>query len=312
MNLDLSSAMKFDVFSAMKLDLFAAPTVSMSLEGYTLRLLETRGRRVQMWANIPLIPGLVKGGMIRDPGALGQVIGDTFKAGGISKRKVFCALNVPQAVSRIFMVPRANSAELAKAVDKELRRLLPAAREDSYIYWQPVQSNSQTQQQVYALTVPKEPLLTMVSALKVAGIRPYSMDLRTHALARSVNQKDAILANLESNSADVVIIVDDIPVMTRSVHLGDEPSAITAAQERLLGELTRSLSFYNDTNRANALPPTVPIYLTGDLASDPDLVAPVESATGHPVSSPELPLQGPDDFPSSQYMVNIGLALKEL
>ncbi len=304
--------MMLERLSPSVLDLLPGSTISMSLEGWTLRLLQTRGRRVLMWANIPLSPGLLKDGVVNDPMALGQVIGDTFKAGGLSRRKVVCAVNVPQAVSRILTVPMLKAANLARAVAIEIRRLLPAAQQDSFVHWHPVEGRSLTQQQIYVLTVPKEPVLAMVSALKAGGIQPNSMDLRTLALARSVNQKDAILANLEANSADVVLIVDDIPVMMRSIYLGDEPSSIASAQDRLLGELSRSLSFYNDTNRANPLAPTVPVYLTGDLASDPDLVAPVEDVTGHPVSTPEPPVVCPADFPASQYMVNIGLALKEL
>lgn len=294
------------------LGLFSASSIALSLEGWTLRLLETRGRQVLMWANIPVSPGLVKGGVVVDPEALGRVIGEAFKGGRLSRRKVLCALNAPQAVSRLLTVPKAQGVNLARVVEREVRRLFPSASEDSFMYWQAVAGKAMSQQQVCVLTVPKEPLLAMASALRAAGIRPQSMDLRTLALARSVNQKDAILANLESNSVDVVIVVDDIPVLIRSIHLGEEPVPIATAQNRLLDELTRTISFYNDSNRANPLAPTLPIFLTGDLAADPDLVAPVEDSTGHPVWPLEPPLECPPDFPSSQYMVNIGLALKGL
>lgn len=288
------------------------PIISLSIEGWTLRVMETRGRRIVMWANIPLSSELIREGLIADANGLGKIIGETIKAGGLSKRRVVCAVNVPHAVPRMFTVPKDQGANLANVVDRELHRQIPAAKEDSFVYWQAVEGKSQTQQQIYSLTVPKEPLLTMLASLKVAGVRPYSMDLRTLALARSINQKDAILANLEANTADVVLIVDDIPVMMRSIYLGDEPASITSAQDRLLGELSRSLSFYNDTNRANPLAPTVPIYLTGELAGDSDLVQPVKNLTGHPVSVLDPPMEYPPDFPGSLFMVNIGLALKEL
>jgi len=189
--------------------------------------------------------------------------------------------------------------------------VLPAASQESFVYWQPVDGSAETQQ-VYVVAVPKEPLLAMVNTLKVAGIRPYSMDLRVLALARSVNRKDAILANLESNTADVAVVANDIPVLMRSMYLGDEPVGMAEAQDRLVRELARTIDFYNDNNRSNPLPPTVPVYLTGDLASDPDLITPVESSTGHPVSPLEPPMECPPDFPASQFMVNVGLALKEL
>lgn len=294
------------------LGLFATSTVTLSLEGWTLRLLETRGHQVLMWANIPLTPSLMRNGVVSDATALGQMIGDAFRTGRLSRRKVICALNEPQAVSRILTVPKTKGVNLAKVVDREVRRLMPTAQEDGYLYWQAMESKAQTQQRVYVLTVRKEPLVALVAALKVAGIRPYRMDLRALALARSINQKDAILANLEVNCVDVVVVVEDVPALMRSIYLGDEPVPLATAQDRLLSELSRTISFYNDTNRSNPLAPTLPIYLAGDLGGDPDLVAPVEEVTGHPVAVVEPPLEYPPEFPPSRYMVNIGLALKEL
>lgn len=288
------------------------PIISLSIEGWTLRVMETRGRRIVMWANIPLSSELIREGLVADANGLGKIIGETFKAGGLSKRRVVCAVNVPHAVPRMFTVPKDQGANLANVVDREIHRQLPAVQEDSFVYWQAVGGKSQTQQQIYLLTVPKEPLLMMLTSLKVAGVRPYSMDLRTLALARSINQKDAILANLEANTADVVISVNDIPVFMRSVSLGEEPAPTTVAQTRLLSELNRTLSFYNDTNRANPLVSAVPIFLTGELAGDSDLVQLVEDLTGHPVSVLDPPMEYPPDFPGNQFMVNIGLALKEL
>jgi len=277
-----------------------------------LRVLETRGRQVELWANIPFSPGFIKNGVVADAAGLGQVIGSTFKTAKLSRRKVMCALNVPQAQSRVITVPKAKGVRPDKIIDREIRRQLPAAQDNCFTYWQPLEGMSMTQQRVYVLAVPREPVLALMAAMNAAGIRPCSMDLRAMALARSVNQKDAILANLETNTVDVVIVVDDIPAIMRSIYLGDEPVPLDVAQQRLLSELSRTINFYNDTNRGNPLAARVPVYLSGDLASDPDLVAPVEDASGHPVSHLAPPLLCPPDFPHSQYMVNIGLALKEL
>lgn len=278
-----------------------------------MRVLETRGHSVKMWANIPFNPKLTSGGMVVDPEGLGQIIGDTFKSARLSKRRVVCAINVQQAMSRILTIHDSKGPGLAKAVEREIRPLLPTAQEDSLVYWQPLESRSPlTQQRVYVLTVPKMPVQAMVAALKVAEVKPLSMDLRTLALARSINRRDGILANLETNSLDVVVVVDDLPVLIHSVYLGDDPISMAEAQDRLLAELTTTIVCYNDANRSKPLAPAVPVFLTGDLASDPDLVARVEQSTGHLVGLLEPPLVYPSDFLPAQYMVNIGLALKEL
>ncbi|MDP2660935.1 MAG: hypothetical protein Q8R28_09425 [Dehalococcoidia bacterium] len=287
-------------------------TVSLSLEGWTLRVLETRGRQVHLWATIPFNPSLIKDGVVADAEGLGRVIRDTFRTARLPRRKVVFAIGLPQAMLRVITFPKVKGAPLDKVVDREIRRQLPGIHENTFVSWQALDGESTAQSRVYVLAVPQAPVLAFLAALKVGGVRPTSMDLRAMALARSVNQKDAILANLEANSVDVVIVLDDIPVLMRSMYLSDDPVPFDVAQERFLSELSRSISFYNETNRANPLADDLPIYLTGDLASDPDLAPLVEQNTGHAVSLADPPFAFPPDLPLSQFMVNIGLALKEL
>ncbi len=287
-------------------------TVSLSLEGWTLRVLETRGRQVYLWATIPFNPSLIKDGVVADAEGLGRIIGDTFKIANLPKRRVVFAIGLPQAMLRVLTLPTLKGAHMDKMVDREIRRQLPGIHENAFVSWKALDGKSTTQSQIYVLAVPQAPVLAFLDALKVGGIRPTSMDLRSMALARSVNQKDAILANLEANSVDVVIVLDDIPVLMRSMYLGDAPIPFETARERLLDELSRSISFYNDTNRANPIADDLPIYLTGDLVADPDLATLVEQSTGHTASLADPPFEFPPEFSSSQFMVNIGLALKEL
>ncbi|MDO8689049.1 MAG: hypothetical protein Q7R39_03405 [Dehalococcoidia bacterium] len=296
----------------MKLPVLSPSTVSLSLEGWTLRVLETRGRQVHLWATIPFNPSLIKDGVVVDAEGLGRVIRDTFKTARLSRRKVVFAVGLPQAMLRVITFPKVMGASPDKVVDREIRRQLPGIQENTFVSWQALDGGSTTQSRVYVLAVPQAPVLAFLGALKVGGIRPTSMDLRAMALARSVNRKDAILGNVEANSVDVVIVLDDIPVLMRSMYLGDGPVSSDMAQERFLSELSRSISFYNETNRANPLADDLPIYLTGDLASEPSLAPLVEQSIGHTVSLADPPFEFSPDFPVSQFMVNIGLALKEL
>jgi Tfp pilus assembly PilM family ATPase len=265
-----------------------------------------------MWANVPFDPSLLRSAAVADPLGLGRVINAAFEAGKLSRRGILCALNGLQAVSRHLTLPAVGKGSMEKIVEREIRRIMPAAQEDNFIYWQVLEGRGEVQKRVYVLSVPRGPLLSLLEALRAAKVRPAVMDLKPLALARAANRKDAVVANLESTSVDVVVVVDDIPAMIRSIHLGDTPQGVDLALSRLLDELSRTIGFYNDTNRANPLDPSVPILATGDLAADPAVAADISSLTGHPVVPLEPPLEYPPDFPVAQYMVNIGLVLKVL
>lgn len=257
---------------------------------------------------MPFNPRLLSNGVVADPEGLGRVIDSLFQRFNLSKRRVVCGLTGQQAVSRMLTIPKAAAAHLDDVVAREARRALPSSQ-NAYFFWQ-VLSGQTDQIRVFALSVPREPILAMVETLEAAAIRPYLMDLRPLALARAIEKKNAVLANAENNSVDVVIVADDIPILMRSVFLGDSPLAPELVLGRLTDEVMRTINYYNDTNRANPLADDVPVYLTGEMVSDPSLPGTLEGMTGHPVPPLTIPLRYPPDFPLAPYMVNVGLSMK--
>ena len=185
--------------------------------------------------------------------------------------------------------------------------------ETSYLTWQNIPGNPiELKDQVYVLATPKEPLIAMVEAIQAAGIKPRVVDLKPLALARAVNEKDAIVVSGESNSVELAIVVDDIPRMVRSVYLGGEMVDTDKVGSYLQEELNRSIAFYNDQNRATPLDTDVPVYLAGEVAGSPGLADSVANLTGRKVAQLEPPLKYPAGFPVAEYLVNIGLVLKML
>jgi Tfp pilus assembly protein PilN len=57
---------------------------------------------------------------------------------------------------------------------------------------------------------------------------------------------------------------------------------------------------------------TVPVFVCGDLAEKPETWESLVSRTGYPVSVLPSPVEPPEGFNTNEFMVNIGLALKEL
>ena len=111
---------------------------------------------------------------------------------------------------------------------------------------------------------------------------------------------------------ELVIVVDDVPVLIRSVFLGEEVVTQDYAVGRISDELRRTIDTYNESNVDNPLDPEVPIYLSGASAASVPFALNVAALTGRTVQPLEPPIHYPEDFPLAEFMVNVGLILKIL
>ncbi len=288
--------------------LFTHKTLTLSIEGTTLRVLACEGEKVSAWTSLPFNPALLRNGFVFNSKGMAQVIRNALDAKGLHHKKVVAALPGFQSLSRIITLPKGKGVRPKVVLPGEAVRLMRISTDNSYLFWQA--AGNTEQQRFFVLAVPKEPLLSFVETLRLAGLRSAKIDLKPLALARAVNDSDAIIVNAENNSIDIVVVVDSIPVVTRSIFLGEESLSLESASSRVVEELGRTIAFYNDTNRDNPLAQQVPIYLCGAFAADPELPSMVLSEIGHPMGQPKLVLDVPLDFPIGQMMVNLGLVLK--
>lgn len=288
--------------------------LSICIEGTTLRILACEEDTINKWANIPFNPALLKNGFIANPKEMAKVIKNALNGKDISEKnykKAIAALPGFQSLSRVISLPKARDVNPKVVLPREANRLMPISPENSYLFWQEVEGDV-AQRTFFVLAVPKQPLLRLVETLRLAGLKPAKIDIAPLALARAVNSSDAIIANAENNGIDIVIIRDHIPYVMRSIFSGEEPMPLESLAPRVIEELGRNVSYYNETNRDNPLLSNVPVYLCGACAIDTDLPSMVQSEIGHAVGEVKQILKSPQDFPTAQMMVNMGLMLKEL
>ncbi|MBA7708874.1 hypothetical protein ES703_117779 [subsurface metagenome] len=72
------------------------------------------------------------------------------------------------------------------------------------------------------------------------------------------------------------------------------------------------MAFYNSSHVEKPLDATVPVFISGDLAEAPETWQSVVDEAGYSVSALPSPVEPPEGFNPNEFMVNIGLALKEL
>jgi len=285
--------------------------VTLHVDDTSIRLVVAHGKRIKKWAEVPLEPGLVKGGVVINEAEVASQIKQLLKAQKVGENKVIVGLSGLHCLSRPITFPSLPKAMLDEAVIREAKRVLPVPLEQLYLMWQTISAPG-GKTQVYLIAVPRRTADAMLKTLQKARLKPYLVDLKPLALARLVKEATAIIVNIEPTELDIVIMADGIPQPIRTVPL---PSKVLSWQERLpmiKDEIDRTIKFYNSNYADKPLDQSTPMFVSGELAEDSELVHSLSDGLGFPVSSLSLSLECPESFPSNRYMVNLGLVLKDL
>ncbi len=282
---------------------------SIFIDDSMVSILTASGKHVQNWGNIPLEPGMVRDGAIIDMDGVASKVKElcrTEHAGG----KVIAGVSGINCLYRIITLPNLPGNMLPEAVKREAARVLGVPLAQLYLSWQTLPSNK-TETKVYLAASPKKTIDTLISTLRKAGLNPYLLDLRPLALARTTTNHEAILLDVQPASFDIVILTNTIPQVVRSLPLSPD-----ASQEERLSlikdELERAITFYDSGHKDMPLEPSVPLLVSGEIAGEEDAWELLVGEQGRQVIILPCPLDAPDEFPSSQYMTNIGLAFKKI
>lgn len=304
--------MKTDMVSALRRPLRLLPrsVATLHIEGSSVRLLAVGGKRVTEWGTQPLEPGLVRDGVVAEPQAVSEHIKSLLAAQNVGKGNLVAGLTGQRCVPRILDFPQMDLRLLKEAVPREMKREMPVPLEEMHLSWQLI-GRENGHLRLFALGVPRDVLGPQVEAITLAGGKLRSVDIKPLALVRAVGRSEALIADLEPESLDVIVVRGGIPATIRTVSLRREIDTIEDKVRRLGEELARAVKFYNDTHPEEPLQPSTPAYLTGSLAEVAASSGVAEASVGHPVEPLAPPLEYPADLPVATFMVNIGLALKD-
>ncbi|MBI2940164.1 MAG: pilus assembly protein PilM [Chloroflexi bacterium] len=282
--------------------------VTVDLSPDAIRLLEMSQQRVTRWWSFELDGAFVRDGLVVQPAALAGILNQKFRQLQLPRHGILAALSGVQAHSTIVDLPSARYRDVGRYVEEEVERRLGLAMEDCYLHWVSL-APARRERDVFACAVRREPVQALAETFTEANLELRAIDLKPLALARAVGCRDAIIAHLEGFGLDIIIVQADLPLLIRSLPLDRGVLDREALQDRLLREVERSLLMYADL-RERPLDPSVPLVLSGSLASGIALAERLRAAIRHPLGRPEPPIEYPPEFPLTDFLVNVGLALK--
>jgi len=277
----------------------------------TVNLVVVEGRKVKKWASLYLDPGLVSQGVVVDEaqvsGKIKELLRMVKEAGG----KYIVGLSGLNSLYRLISLPELPEAILPEAVKQEAARVIPVPLDEVYLSYQRIPS-AMGETSVFLAAFPRNVADASYQTLKTAGIEPYIMDLAPLSLCRTLNEPRAIIVNTRLDSLDIIVIVDRLPQLIRTLSLPGEVAALAEKIPTITEEIDRTVAFYNASHKEHPLDATVPMFVCGDLAQAPENWQSLSGKLNCPVSILPSPVESPESFNPSEFMANIGLAFKEL
>ncbi len=289
----------------------AKKIVSLYVDDTSLRLMVADGKQIKEWAESPLEPGLIADGVIVNEAEVAAKVKQLFEAQKVKTKKVIIGVSGLRSLTRPVILPQLPQAMLDEAVRREAKRVLPVPLEQLYMSWQTIPP-PEGKTQVFLAAIPTKTADPLLKALHQAGVKPSLMDIKPLLLAKMVKEATAVIVDIQTNEFDIVIMTDGIPQPVRSLPFPEEALPWEEKLTMIRNEINRTITFYDSNNPENTLASTVPIFVSGELAGEPEMCQSLSDELGHPVLPLPSPLECPDGLDPGRYLVNISLILKTL
>ena len=286
----------------------AKEITTIYIDDSAIWVLVAKGRQPRKWASISLEPGMVKAGVILDEDAVATKVSELWQSQSMGSRKVIAGISGINCLYRLITLPELPKDLLPEAVKREAGRVLGVPLEQVHLSWQTIPSLT-SETLVYLAASPRNAVDSLISTLHKAGLDPYLMDLKPLALARITTELSSIIIDVQSTSFDIIIMVGKIPQVIRSVPVSQDAS-LEEKMSLIREELNRSITFYNSSHMDEPIEVSVPLLVSGELAQEEDAWKLLVGRQARPVQALPMPVEAPENFPSSQYMTNFGLVLK--
>ena len=299
--------------------MFKRKRTSINFEGNEIRALVTRGNKVIAWQTQKLPLEETGQGLISDTSAAAEAVLAMIKDTQGSKRNLVTCISGQRAVHRVMRVPEIPERMLEETIERKVRQEFAIPVDETDLFWRII-TRVDNQILLYVLAVPRVIIDQHVEILAKAKIKPRVMEIKALALQRLVNQSTALIVNLEESSMEVIIVINHIPLLVRTIPLDSGNLTGEAKVDLLSQELARTVKYYNESNKKNRLPDDTPIFLSGALFSaksvearlneESNLIERFRTRTPYPLKAPKPTLDLPEKFPLLRYAVNLGLAIK--
>ena len=287
----------------------ARDAVAIYIDDSAIRVLSVGGRRPRQWVLEPLEEGLVRDGLILDEAQVATRIRELWASKAPGSRRVIAGISGINCMYRFLTLPELPAEILPEAVAREASRAFGVPLDRLYTSWQALPGKP-GETLVYVAAAARLTVDALIRTLRQANLDPYLMDIAPLALARATAEGNALVADLQSSSLDIVVKMDGVPEVIRSVPVSRKGSW-TEKLNTVRQELQRAVTFYNSSHADHLISDEIPILLSGELGDHPESWKDLLGRAERRIEIMPMPLESPEGFSAHLYSTLVGLALKE-
>lgn len=181
-----------------------------------IKLSKKRGRiLLENFGEFDIASGIITDGEIVDEGkAVSAIKGalNNLKMGPMSTRFVACCLPEQNTYLRVVQLPKMEEGEVQEAIQWEVEANIPLALSDVYFDWKviPPLERATDHLDILVSVAPKELVNSYVSLLEKSGLKPYSFESESVAIARCLikngfSKKPVMIVDLGQTRTSFVI-----------------------------------------------------------------------------------------------------------
>lgn len=203
------------------------PVTGLDISDQTVKFIRfgKQGKQIRVGEHggIPIEPGVVVNGEIKEPKALAEALrGASFGARPpFRERFVIASLPEEKSFLRVVQVPRIKTADLKNALRWELSETIPLPLEEIYFDYEVIpQAALRDHLDVLTVAFPREIVDSYLAVFRAAGIVPMALELESQSIARALVDR--------LHPLDPVIILDIGASRTSFVMLYNGSIALTS------------------------------------------------------------------------------------
>ena len=158
-------------------------------------------------AQVPLAPGAVENGEVRDPEAVAEALRQLWQQGGFKSRQVYLGVGNQRVVVREIALPYLPEKELRQSLGFQVQEFIPMSVDEAVLDYDPIGEFEQDDRRMLRmLLVAAQRVMVdqIIASVTAAKLEPMGLDLVPFALVRAVGTPDVTL-DLEETGEEAVI-----------------------------------------------------------------------------------------------------------
>jgi hypothetical protein len=269
----------------------------------------SRGLDVTGYRIVPVTPRYFRDGMVSNREGVAGVIRSALSDIGVKATVAAAAVPGFQTNLWVLGLPHAEGLDPGLVILQDANRRMGITPETSILRWHRL-ADRLDRRRWLVVTASRRSMATVPETLQRAGLNLRYMELRQFALARAVNESEAMIVSTYADGCDVVIVRDTAPVAYTGFYWGSDTLDGPTLVNRLAEATSRTVTVHNQNSVEDPLHEDVPMYVFGSpIGREPAIATQLATALGRQAGVVAPPLTHAPDLPVQDLMVNLGLAM---